>query len=62
MEDDFDYGSIATMTEADRDYAYGLGTDRPDCAWILSDRDVWYKNPYYKGPPEPHPEDAMYGD
>lgn len=25
--------------------------------WLLSDRDVWYKNPYYNGPEVPHPED-----
>lgn len=25
-------------------------------AWLLSDRDVWYRNPYYSGPPQPHPE------
>jgi hypothetical protein len=28
-----------------------------DGAWILSDRDVWYANPAYTGPPVPHPED-----
>jgi len=26
--------------------------------WILSDRDVWYKNPFYQGPPVPHPESS----
>lgn len=26
-------------------------------AWLLSDRDVWYANPFYSGPPQPHPED-----
>jgi hypothetical protein len=30
--------------------------------WILSDRDVWYRNPYYKGPAQPHPEFARYDD
>ena len=29
-------------------------------AWILSDRDVWYRNPYYTGPPQRHPEDYDY--
>lgn len=60
MEDDFD--AYATVSEADRQFAYGLGEDRPHAAWILSDRDVWYKNPFYKGPEQPHPEDAMYDD
>jgi len=25
-------------------------------AWILTDQDVWLKNPYYRGPAVPHPE------
>ncbi len=24
--------------------------------WLLSNRDVWYRNPYYTGPDQPHPE------
>jgi hypothetical protein len=43
--------------QADREYALNVGRDRPDLAWILSDRDVWYKNPFYSGPPQPYPED-----
>lgn len=42
--------------EADREYARNVGADHPDRAWILSDRDVWYPNPYYVGPVVPHPE------
>lgn len=48
----------ATMAEADREYASNVGSQRPDLAWILSDRDVWYRNPYYMGVPQPHPEDC----
>jgi hypothetical protein len=48
----------ATMSEADREYAHNVGEMQRDRAWILSDRDVWYRNPYYKGPAEPHPEAA----
>lgn len=48
---------LATEAEADREYANNLGYDNQDRAWILSDRDVWYANPYYSGPPVPHPED-----
>lgn len=33
-----------------------LGSRRQNQAWILSDRDVWMKNPYYKGPYVEHPE------
>ena len=45
---------------ADREYATNVGRDCPDCAWILSDRDVWYRNPFYRGPPQPHPDDERY--
>lgn len=52
----------ATLAEADRQYAHEKGRDNADCAWILSDRDAWYKNPFYKGPPVPHPESGDYED
>tara|TARA_R110002020_G_scaffold251449_1_gene465326 strand:- start:206 stop:508 length:303 start_codon:yes stop_codon:yes gene_type:complete len=29
-----------------------------DGPWVLSDRDAWYANPAYTGPPHPHPEDS----
>ncbi len=50
------------MRESDRTYAYALGADRPNQAWILSDRDAWYANPCYIGPKVGHPEDGDYGD
>jgi hypothetical protein len=53
---------LATPAEADREYADNVGRMRPDVAWILSDRDVWYRNPCYSGPPVPHPEDEGYYD
>tara|TARA_R100001015_G_C4510307_1_gene82197 strand:+ start:459 stop:644 length:186 start_codon:yes stop_codon:yes gene_type:complete len=46
----------ATDTDWDRADAYQRGSERPDLAWISTDRDVWYPNPFYKGPPIPHPE------
>jgi hypothetical protein len=46
----------ATEAEADREYARNKGMDHPEQAWILSDRDVWYPNPSYRGPRVPHPE------
>lgn len=39
-----------------RQFAGVHGEERQDQAWLLSDYDVWVANPYYKGPPEPHPE------
>lgn len=49
--------TLATLAQADREYAFNVGQMRRDSAWILSDRDVWYPNPFYQGPPVPHPED-----
>jgi len=43
-------------TEWDRAEAYQLGELYPERAWVNTDRDVWHKNPFYKGPPVPHPE------
>ena len=50
---DYNYSSDA---EIDRDNATWDGHKYPDRAWLLSPRDVWYANPYYKGAPVPHPE------
>jgi hypothetical protein len=58
MEDD----RLATEAEADAEYARNVGYDNPERAWILSDRDVWYRNPAYTGPAVPHPEDHPYED
>ena len=49
-----------TDAEWDREDARERGERRPDCAWILSDRDVWHPNPYYTGAPQPHPEEYDY--
>jgi hypothetical protein len=56
------YDEYATMAQADREYADNVGAQRRDVCWILSDRDVWYRNPYYKGSVEPHPEASNYED
>ncbi len=42
---------------ADREYARNVGREDPTACWVLSDRDVWYRNPFYSGPMQPHPED-----
>ena len=41
---------------ADREQARNWGYLQQDEAWILTDRDVWHKNPFYCGPPVPHPD------
>lgn len=53
---------MATEGEADAEYARNVGMNNPERAWILSDRDVWYRNPFYTGPAVPHPEDHPYED
>jgi hypothetical protein len=47
---------LATEDEADREYVAAVGAMDPERAWIWSDRDAWYQNPYYTGKPVPHPE------
>jgi hypothetical protein len=55
MRDDFTYASDADWDRAD---ALERGAARPDLAWIATDRGVWHRNPFYRGPEVPHPEDA----
>ena len=54
-QEDRDF-SYSTDAELDRDGATWDGYRSPEKAWLLSSRDVWYANPYYEGPWEPHPE------
>jgi hypothetical protein len=51
---------VATEAEADREYVRNYGMDHPGRAWILSPRDVWYRNPSYVGPTVSHPDDEEY--
>jgi hypothetical protein len=57
------YEFPSSPMESLRAEASHLGAKRPERAWILTDRDVWMRNPYYRGPAVPHPEldDAVYG-
>ena len=47
---------LATPAEAVAEFAANIGGEYPDRAWLLHDFDVWVRNPYYAGPPVPHPE------
>jgi len=49
--------TYSTAGEFDRAAALEIGAENPDQAWILTDRDVWHANPYYRGPAVRHPED-----
>jgi|TARA_R110000824_G_C15033770_1_gene659670 hypothetical protein len=48
---------VATEAEWDRASARELGEANTKHCWILTNRDVWYLNPFYEGPIKPHPED-----
>lgn len=50
-------GHLATPAEAVQEWGLTVGAMREDDAWLLHDFDVWVKNPFYSGPPVPHPED-----
>ena len=53
MEND----SVDSLVDFDKAEAREIGEQNQDRCWILSDRDVWYRNPYYTGPVRPHPEE-----
>jgi hypothetical protein len=53
----YEEGQLATPADAMREFALNTGHDVPDREWILTDFDVWVKNPFYKGKPGPHPEE-----
>ena len=53
--DDRDF-TYSTDAQWDRAAARELGAANTDAAWVLTDRDVWHRNPYYTGPAVPHPE------
>ena len=62
---DFIYGSESyreatgsTHGDSDRAEANEIGSRHPERCWILTDRDVWHLNPYFKGEIQRHPEDC----
>ena len=57
MFNDDDYGQLATPADAMREYADWVGSENPGRCWILTDYDVWMRNPHYTGPAVPHPEE-----
>ena len=56
------YIMLATESEAEQEWVIVVGAQNTEQAWILSPRDVWYKNPFYLGPRRNHPEDIDYDD
>jgi hypothetical protein len=46
----------SSQSEWDSADARQRGEENPDAAWVLTDRDVWHRNPFYTDPPVPHPE------
>ena len=57
MHPDDESWGLASEADADSEYALNVGRENREYAWILSDRDVWYPNPFYHGPAVRHPED-----
>ena len=54
-----EYNMAITMRMAVLDRVKAEGGVNPNRPWILSQYDTWERNPYYQGPPVPHPEDDM---
>ena len=54
--------TLVTMSDAVKEYAFNVGAENPDRAWILSQYDTWEANPFYRGLPVPHPEWDDYID
>lgn len=50
-------GHIATGSESLREFAFNAGMDHPERCWLLDSRDVWVRNPFYRGTDVRHPED-----
>lgn len=57
LEEHLRDSQVSSAAEWDRFDAELAGERRTTQAWICSDRDVWYRNPYYTGPAVPHPEE-----
>lgn len=56
-QEEFEF-THTTESEWDRAEASERGYNEPDSEWILTNRDVWHKNPYFTGTPSGrHPED-----
>jgi hypothetical protein len=53
---------IASYDEAMAEYARNMGDQCPEREYILTDYDVWVKNPHYRGKPGRHPEDDCYDE
>ncbi len=55
--------SIATHNDAMSEWARNVGwhDGNKESAWLLTDYDVWVRNPHYTGTPQPHP-DSDYDD
>jgi hypothetical protein len=52
-----DRDEMATWNDSYTEWRFNVGDMHPDKAWLLHDHDIWLRNPYYEGPPVPHPED-----
>lgn len=56
---EYEENHVATGGESLKEFAFNAGMDNPEKPWLLDDRDVWVKNPFYRGPLVLHPEEEM---
>ena len=57
MEGNWQMGHFPSTAEIDYHDAMAYGEQHPEIEWILSDRDVFYRNLFYSGVRTPHPYD-----
>lgn len=48
---------MTTISEAVREWAWIVGQDCPQDAWLLTSYDSWERNPHYRGIAVDHPEE-----
>lgn len=49
---------MSWMSEAVNQWTCVYGAEKSENAWILSPYDTWERNPCYRGPAQPHPEET----
>lgn len=55
---------LATHNDAMSEWARNVGWHDANVgsAWLLTDYDVWVRNPHYTGPEVSHPESSEYDE
>lgn len=48
---------LATPSDAVREFQFNHGYTSPDVCWLVTPYDTIVRNPFYKGPDVPHPDE-----